>query len=487
MNTPQNGRRAFAPLRSLALTVGLLLILSGAVFAAPTLQLDPARGHVGTEIQAVAQGLEPGEAVSLVWHTNRPEWSADLVAGTFNGIEYHDHTLTLAEGKTDVTGHVRLSFTVPEDFGYLHNVTLDYEDGTQAARQGILVEPSISVSPASGPEGTPIEVTVKGVGYRPYDYLRHILYDNRFTGIVTAINTQGTARLTITAVGDPGDHSIQLMRGAFTAPYLNPRQSPNYIPGLNEPYWATFRITEGEAVRPSDPATQNLPRLSFQEQELKSGPRLELNYASGHVGDPLVVDASGFPAGVPVQLTWSRVVGNRVAGQGWQEDWITLGEVVADRSGSFRWEGETPDDLGGAHTVRAAVTGESDPTEAETTYTIQPSVAQFDPVDVKPGEVITIQLKGIGWTETENIVTMVHDNAYIGYACGFNTQGDVTIFFNADTRPGWHFIDLYPAIYKGKMGPVSSDPFRLPMLNAADHPGAELPVFRLAYHVTDES
>ncbi len=485
MRTPRNGRRGSTLWGCLALTVGLLLTLSGAVFAAPTLQLNPARAHVDSPIEAIAQGLEPGKRVQLTWHTNRPEWAADLVAGTFNGIEYHDQTLTLAEGVTDDQGSVRLSFAVPEDFGYLHNVTIDYADGTQAARQGILVEPTISVSPTSGPVGTPIEVTVKGVGFRPYDYLRHILYDNRFTGIVTAINTRGTARVTIPAVGEPGVHSIQLMRGAYTAPYLNPRQSPNYIPGLNEPYFTTFRITEGEAVVPSAPSEQTLPRLPFEADEAGSGPTLSLNYATGHVGETLAIDARGFPAGAEVQLTWSRVVGNRVSGQGWQEDWITLGSAVADQDGAFQWEGETPDDLGGAHTIRATVAGSSEPL-ATAVYTIQPSVAQFTPTEVKPGEMMTIQLKGIGWTETENIITMVHDNAYIGYACGFNTQGDVTIYFYADTRPGWHYIDLYPAIYKGNMGAVSSDPFRLPMLNVPDHPGAELPAFRLAYHVVDE-
>jgi hypothetical protein len=37
-----------------------------------------------------------------------------------------------------------------------------------------------------------------------------------------------------------------------------------------------------------------------------------------------------------------------------------------------------------------------------------------------------------------------------GYACAFNSQGDLEIFMQATGEPGWHYIDLYPAIYKGK-------------------------------------
>jgi len=75
------------------------------------------------------------------------------------------------------------------------------------------------------------------------------------------------------------------------------------------------------------------------------------------------------------------------------------------------------------------------------------------PLDVTSGPVgtqFTIHLKGTGWTETANIYTVVYDNVHTGYACGFNSQGDVQIPIQATGEPGWHFVDLYPAIYKGK-------------------------------------
>jgi len=102
------------------------------------------------------------------------------------------------------------------------------------------------------------------------------------------------------------------------------------------------------------------------------------------------------------------------------------------------------------------------------------------------GTKITLHLKGVGWTETSNIMHLVYDNAYIGYACAFNSQGDVTIYMEATGEPGWHFIDLYPGIYKGtETLPIN---YRMPQLTyAADHPGEDLPAFRFAFEVTSSS
>ena len=55
----------------------------------------------------------------------------------------------------------------------------------------------------------------------------------------------------------------------------------------------------------------------------------------------------------------------------------------------------------------------------------------------------------------------------------------------ATGAPGWHFIDLYPGIYKG----VDENPinYRMPQLTyAADHPGEDLPAFHFAFEVTGQ-
>jgi hypothetical protein len=107
------------------------------------------------------------------------------------------------------------------------------------------------------------------------------------------------------------------------------------------------------------------------------------------------------------------------------------------------------------------------------------------PLDVwrgPPGTEFRIHLKGTGWTETSNIMHVVYDNAYIGYACGFNSQGDIEVIMKATGEPGWHFIDLYPGIYKGQE--TRPNNFRIPQLTYADdHPGEDLPAFRYAFEI----
>jgi hypothetical protein len=100
------------------------------------------------------------------------------------------------------------------------------------------------------------------------------------------------------------------------------------------------------------------------------------------------------------------------------------------------------------------------------------------------GTPVTIHLKGVGWTEYDNIYVATYDNAYMGYACGFNSQGDVVINFHASGTPGQHIIDLYPGIYQGP--PTETQLlYRQPQLTYADdHPGNKIPALRFTFEVT---
>jgi hypothetical protein len=183
--------------------------------------------------------------------------------------------------------------------------------------------------------------------------------------------------------------------------------------------------------------------------------------------------------GTSYRLNWTRVVGNRMTGTGWQELSTVVAESKADDAGRAEFRFKVPDDLGGAHglwidTGSAKKTG---------TYWITPTALPLDVSRGPAGTTFTVHLKGVGWTETANIYDLVYDNSYIGYACAFNSQGDVEIPIKATGAPGWHFIDLYPGIYKG----VETRPnnFRIPQLTyAQDHPGEDLPAFHFAFEVT---
>jgi hypothetical protein len=70
--------------------------------------------------------------------------------------------------------------------------------------------------------------------------------------------------------------------------------------------------------------------------------------------------------------------------------------------------------------------------------------------------------------------------------CGFNSQGDVIINFNAAGSPGMHLIDFYPGIYQGPDN--EQQLYRLPQLTYADdHPGNKIPALRFAFDVTSSS
>ena len=125
---------------------------------------------------------------------------------------------------------------------------------------------------------------------------------------------------------------------------------------------------------------------------------------------------------------------------------------------------------------------------ARTHFVIETSIVSMTPASGPAGTPVTIHLKGVGWTEYDNIYIATYDNAYMGYACGFNSQGDVVINFTAAGPPGVHLIDLYPGIYQGP----PTEPqllYRTPQLTYADdHPGNKIPAlrFRLRGHAAGD-
>jgi hypothetical protein len=139
-----------------------------------------------------------------------------------------------------------------------------------------------------------------------------------------------------------------------------------------------------------------------------------------------------------------------------------------------------PDDLGGEHTITAKI---GDTVAAKTKLYILASAFPLA-VDRGPsGTQTTLHLKGVGWTETEQIYHVVYDNAFTGYACAFQSAGDLTIFLTVSGDPGWHFIDMYPGIYQGEEKRPAN--YKMPQLTALDdHPGEKMPIFRFAFLLT---
>jgi hypothetical protein len=177
---------------------------------------------------------------------------------------------------------------------------------------------------------------------------------------------------------------------------------------------------------------------------------------------------------------WQTSAGSRVSGLGFEPQEKVLGEVQVGSDGRFTWPIKIPDDLGGLHGLELR---SGDRMVAQAHFAIETSIVGMTPKSGPVGTPISIHLKGVGWTEYDNIYVATYDNAYMGYACGFNSQGDVVINFTASGEPGEHIIDLYPGIYQGP----ASEPqqlYRLPQLTYADdHPGNKIPALHFAFEV----
>jgi hypothetical protein len=414
-----------------------------------------------------------------MWDTVDCQW---LLAGTSNE-QYRGRTCTprsvpLDTLMTGPDGALQGSFTVPDDFGFAHNVSVVDDTGVLRNRALFDVAMQVSVTPTDGPVGTPITLEVKGMGVQTMEDTRAILYDNQYTGFLSAVTTRGTARATIPATGQPGQHIIDIDRGAYTFPYLNPLQSPRPdIPAFKK----TFKVTTNAPLLPPDVAVQNPAVSPAQASTPSGGATLTTSISAGPVGSDFTIWGEGLPPNQAVSLLWQTVVGNRVSGQGWDDQSAQITRVTTGGDGSLSFEAAIPPDVGGDHQVQAVLDGN---VVAQTSVRVLPHAEPLMPNQGPTGTPLDIHLTGVGWTATANIYTLVYDNGYVGYACGFNSQGTVDIPLTVSGAPGWHFIDLYPAIYQGQEEP-GRDNFRIPQLTyAADHPGEDLPAFHYAFLIS---
>lgn len=443
------------------------------------MSLEPKTGPAGTRVTVTGSGLPANKEFQVVWNTARGSWILKgKYQNEFHGREFADVALPLTTARTDDNGNLKSGFTVPEGWGFDHDVTLvETETGMIRNQANFSVNIKVAISPTSGPPGTPITVTVTGIGYM-YMFNSWVLtYDNMVTGWLSSVTTGGKATAVIPASGRPGKHLLQVSHGWTTVSYLNPLQSPYPEKPIIDTW---FTVTDEPPALPPAATSQGLkPEVGAPPPG--SGPAIWTSLASAPVGTPVRLLGRGLPPGQEVELLWYRMVGSRVTAQGFSEESGPLARARTGSDGSLAYDFKVPDDLGGSHTIEARL-GEK--VLASGRIIITPSAFAVEPARGPAGTTFKVHLKGVGWTETANIYTMTYDNAYVGFACAFNSQGDVEIFVTATGDPGWHFIDLYPAIYKGQdvKGTVN---FRYPQLTAAeDHPGERLPIFRLAFEIT---
>jgi hypothetical protein len=444
----------------------------------------------GTVALAAANGLPAGKTVDLEWGTVSGGWVVEDYYH-FRGKKYSETTTSLGRFPVDASGRVNARFVVPEDYGGVHEVIARI-DGKAVAQSAINVTQTFALTPASGPVGTPIELKVTGLGWRTMESTWVVNWDNQELGFVSAAGTRGSAVARFRATGPAGDHIVKLYTGWQGLGYLNYEQSP--VAALPRPQF-TFRTTPG-ATRDTAYAEPYQPQAIPASDVSMTGVRLMLTPTQGPVGTHTVLKGDGFPPGTPMRLVWETAVGSRVTDAGFTPQESAIADITADASGRIERTLTIPEDVGGRHGLalrladarvrsgQALRRGDDHNLIARAHFVIETSLVDISPRSGPAGTPVTIHLKGVGWTEYDNIYVATYDNAYMGYACGFNSHGDVVINFTATGEPGAHLIDLYPGIYQGP----ATEPqqlYRLPQLTYADdHPGNKIPAIRLLFEIT---
>jgi hypothetical protein len=473
---------------------------NGAPAVLKLLKIEPVKGHSGDPFTITAEGLPANQQIEFLWSTVDGSYVTRVLPDNLEYDErrYDEKRIALGSAQADAHGRVTAKFVAPEDFGEVHDIYAA-ADGKDVARGGFRILRSATMTPAEGPVGTPITLTVKGMSWRGFEQFMALRYDNKYTGEISAVTTRGTAVFQIRAAGAPGKHVVQLNNSTASAPgaYLNTQQSPQayiyeHLDNRQE-FRFSFNVTDDQgptSERIEWPDSRSVAQLTSDSarttRTIDSRPgTIKLHPSAGAVDSRAVLSATGLPPNAEVGLHFVTARGNRMTPSGWNLDSVPLSTATTGADGSLKAAITIPDDLGGWHMIKLVT---HDRVLLEAPYYVEQSLIQVAPRRVKVGEAFTIQLKGVGWTELDNTVAVTYDNAAMGYACGFNSNGDVTINLLASGSPGTHLIDIYPAIYRGKDRVPWN--YQTPFLTyARDFPalarGYRLPAYRLAVEVVE--
>jgi hypothetical protein len=523
-----------------------------AATAAPTITVSPTAGVVGSTISVSGQGYPPSTKLTLEWGTAQANWIVTQNPPRVTGVDATPVEKTVVSVNTDSQGSFSTDLTAPSDYGGQHVIQAVLSNGTVIMGRGLFnIEPSFSITPASGPAGTPIKVTAKGLGYGPYSTNYFLYWDNSQAGYFTALTSHGETNFTFYASGTPGTHYIDIYQGYPGPGYLNPWDAapsletqsifPPYVPfhaefnmtgdpsstsivvpslvvlaaglisiGLfvsvarAEPgkrsrfgralaavliiiaivaagagaYMALAPSSTGTPSSYAPQATVVRPLITVLQNSVTKGPRISVSPDVASVGQNITVSGAGFQPDSQVPLSFSNRVGDNILG--FKVVNKPLRNVTAGPDGSLSFTMETPATLGGIHFISAANLTPS----SNGTLFVQ-RTATINATQGPDGTTVAVVLKGVGWTFNTNLATLDYDNSYVGYGCGFFSDGNVTFYLKVTGAPGMHTIDVYPSIWWGPSTQTNqlSIEYRYPLLTPQDHPEL-MPSFHFTFLIT---
>ena len=451
------------------------------------LKATPDTGPPGTPFVLTGSGLPANTNLDIRWSTATKQYKLDVlpVSVDFYGRVITPMEVVIAKGRTDGSGNLRLSMKMPQDYGAIHDIYA-VSNGTQFAKGGVLVERTYSVKPLKGPIGTTITIKLNGLGAQPYMDTVGVIWDNRYVGFLSSVTTRGQATATIRAAGPPGKHVLELLPASATTPFLNIEQSAVDYLGFKR---YTFTVTKDAGPPPTKVVWPIKVKPTSSERTTSGtatidGVTAKASAKSGTVGSKVELMATGLTPGAAT-IQWNTAHENAL---GWYTlAYTPLTNVTVPASGNIRTALTVPDDLGGWHTIEILQEGK---TKASVPYRVDQSLYKggINGKRFKRGDLIKIHLKGVGFTEMDNILAVTVDNAYIGYVCGFFSAGDTVLQIIATGEPGTHIVDITPTIYKqDKAGNdiwYGGTPF---LTYRTDYPllalGYRLPAYHFAYTI----
>ncbi|MBC7462648.1 MAG: hypothetical protein H7227_00090 [Actinobacteria bacterium] len=485
-----------------------------------TLGVTPDQGVLGQDITISGKGLPVNTTMMLTWSTADGTWVADIQPNSVNylGTKYTKYNVDMGSVTTDATGLFTFKTKAPSDFGGVKDIYA-VKDGVAIAHGGFQLTRTVSISPKSGPIGTPITVTYTGMGASLYTAGGAVHWDSSYAGEVQALWTRGEGKVVIRAAGPVGNHFVEV-KDAITFAYLNILQSP--VPYANGGI-ATFRVTKDNGPPPAsmtwpaqvEPTVTQRTTLSSIGLDPNTKAVATATPASGPINTKTTLNVTGLTTTGVHQIVWATVVGNRVncTGTCWVYNSLPLGSATVT-SGTIKADVTIPDHLGGWHVIQVK---QGDVIEAQVSFYVKQSIVPFldksgkvigmglakadnsgteaafarggaastPSIKYKAGEEITISIKGVGWTQFDNTLGVTYDNSYVGYGCGFNSNGYMVIHIRATGAPGTHIIDLHPLIYTQQPSFANAPYGMVPVLSfdrdfAALALGYQIPAYHFA-------
>lgn len=488
-----------------------------------TLAVTPNQSAIGKPMVVTGSGLPANTDLTLTWSTAEGTWVTDIQPNSVNylGTKYTKFSVNMGTVTTDANGAFTFTTKVPSDFGGVHDIYAVAGD-VALAHGGFQITRTLTISPKSGPIGTPITVTYTGLGASLYTAGAAVHWDSSYAGEIQALWTRGTGKAVIRAAGPVGTHYVEV-KDAITFAYLNILQSP--VPYANGGV-AAFKVTKDNGpAKPSitwpaqvEPTVTQRTTLSSAGLDPNTQAVATLSPTSGPVNTKTTINVTGLTTKGTHQIVWATVVGNRVncTGTCWAYNSLPLATV--DVTGStISQEVTIPDHLGGWHVIQVK---QGDVIEAQVPFYVKESIMPFydkagkvigmglakadksgsaaafalggagtPSTTFKAGEEITISIKGVGWTQLDNTLAVTYDNSYVGYGCGFNSNGYMVVHIRATGAPGTHIIDLHPILYTQQPS-FANTPYGMVPVLSADRDfaglalGYQVPAFHFAITVT---